>query len=178
MNISGKIKKKLLYASLIILLIIIVSYQFSFKKTIILYNEYNLMQEEKSRSQNLPQKITKLQNELDNISGTIESSNNGSNNKRNQIINRVSNYCDSNSIIISELTPSIIREENTFTIETNIIKIEGSFINLLKLLNVLEQEKSLGKVISVKFATYLNRKTRKKKLFSEIYIQNITNKKK
>ncbi len=176
MMFSNKIKKKLLYTALITVLVLILSYQFSFKKTFVLYDEYKLMLSEKSRSRNLPQKILKLQNELDNIAGTIESSGDAELNKRNRIISRVSNYCDSHSLIISELTPSIVREENTFTIETNIVKTEGSFVNLLKLLNNIEQEKSLGKVISVRFATYLNRKTRKKNLFSEMYIQNITNK--
>mgnify|MGYP006863439214 FL=1 len=174
MKLSDKIKKKVVYTSLITVLILIVSYQFSFKKTILLFNEYKLMLDERSNAHNLPDKLLKLQNELDNIAGTIESSNGEVSNKRNLIINRVSNFCDSNSLIVSELTPSLIKVENTFTIETNTIVTEGSFTNLVKLLNNLEQEKSFGKVISVRFATYLNRKTKKKNLFSEIYIQNIT----
>ncbi len=174
MKLSDKIKKKVVYTSLITVLILIVSYQFSFKKTILLFNEYMLMLDERSNAHNLPDKLLKLQNELDNIAGTIESSNGEVSNKRNLIINRVSNFCDSNSLIVSELTPSLIKVENTFTIETNTIVTEGSFTNLVKLLNNLEQEKSFGKVISVRFATYLNRKTKKKNLFSEIYIQNIT----
>ena len=174
MKLSDKIKKKVVYTSLITVLILIVSYQFSFKKTILLFNEYKLMLDERSNAHNLPDKLLKLQNELDNIAGTIESSNGEVSNKRNLIINRVSNFCDSNSLIVSELTPSLVKEENTFTIETNTIVTEGSFTNLVKLLNNLEQEKSFGKVISVRFATYLNRKTKKKNLFSEIYIQNIT----
>ena len=174
MKLSDKIKKKVVYTSMITVLILIVSYQFSFKKTILLFNEYKLMLDERSNAHNLPDKLLKLQNELDNIAGTIESSNGEVSNKRNLIINRVSNFCDSNSLIVSELTPSLIKVENTFTIETNTIVTEGSFTNLVKLLNNLEQEKSFGKVISVRFATYLNRKTKKKNLFSEIYIQNIT----
>ena len=174
MKLSDKIKKKVVYTSLITVLILIVSYQFSFKKTILLFNEYKLMLDERSNAHNLPDKLLKLQNELDNIAGTIESSNGEVSNKRNLIINMVSNFCDSNSLIVSELTPSLIKVENTFTIETNTIVTEGSFTNLVKLLNNLEQEKSFGKVISVRFATYLNRKTKKKNLFSEIYIQNIT----
>ncbi|MFK5855100.1 MAG: hypothetical protein QM503_03140 [Bacteroidota bacterium] len=136
------------------------------------------MLNEKNQSVNLPHQISILQSKLNDISGTIESSKEGQSiNKRNLIIDMISNYCDTHSLIISELNPPIIKVESSFTIETNVIKTEGSFNNLLKLINNLEKEKSFGKVISIKFATYLNRKLKKKVLFSEIYIQNITKQK-
>lgn len=175
MKLSYNIKKKFTYTLITSLAVIILSYQFSFKKTLLLVKQSNSMHEEKGRSQNLPKKITQLETELSEISGTIELNNKQNINKRNLIIEKTSVFCDKHKLIISELNPPMIRNENAFTIETNIIKTEGSFINLIELLDTLEKEKTIGKIISVKFASYLNRKTKRKNLFSEIYIQNISN---
>ncbi|MDP2721463.1 MAG: hypothetical protein Q8O72_01795 [Bacteroidales bacterium] len=175
MELSVKIRKKLLFVILGTLLLLVFSYQLSFKKTIVLYQEYQVILDERYQKIDLPEQLKLLQDQLDDIAGTIGTSGDVLVNKRRLIIDRVSNYCNDNSIRIIELAPSLVTKESSFVIETNIIKTEGSFANLLKLVNILEREKAIGKVISVRFATSLNRKTKAKELISEIFVQNITN---
>jgi len=174
MKISNTIKKKLLLTGLISVVGIALSFQLSFNKTISLYKKYQVVLEERNQSTNLPQQVNLLQQQLSEIAGTIGSSEDGIKNKRALVIDRVSNFCNNNTIRVRELPSPIVIHKSDFTIETNIVKTEGPFINLLKLVDNLEKENTFGKVISVNFFSEIERVTKSRELNCEIFIQNIT----
>jgi hypothetical protein len=54
-----------------------------------------------------------------------------------------------------------------------VITFEGDFIKLLKLVFQFEQKFRVGKVSSVKFSTYKDRKSKKTSLTAKLFIQTI-----
>ena len=62
---------------------------------------------------------------------------------------------------------------NNYTVETCVLEVKGSFINLLELVYLFEQKLTLGKIVSVSFIKDEDRFTKISNLKVTIYIQNI-----
>lgn len=168
--LKGKIK--IVIFIFISLLIIIVCYKLSLKKTIVLYNEYVVATRQNSQPDRLFTEITNLERQLSSLEGTILKSNSNFN-PRNQIMNHVSSFCEKNDIRFKEMAAPLIYNDENFSVETNVVKIEGTYKDLLLLSHNMEKEFSLGKIVSINFFVEINRKSKTKELIGEIIIQNI-----
>ena len=91
------------------------------------------------------------------------------------ILETISNYCNTNDIILKEFPKPLIYAEQDFIIETNKITLEGEFIQLLSLVYLLEQTKKLGKISNLQFQTFTRNMDNTKQTFlsSTIYLQHI-----
>jgi len=174
---SVSIKVRMLYLVFIALLAIMLSYHLAIKRTWRLYSDYKNRVEESASFESASVQIQILQQQLDELSGPFESTNDGNskNNKRSLLMDIVTEYCEKQSLTINEFCPPIIMHENDFTIETSRMTIEGAFSKILELVHRLEYKKEVGKVISVKFYINIDKRTKKRSLFADIYFQNITN---
>jgi hypothetical protein len=98
-----------------------------------------------------------------------------SGNNQQLILSLVSSFCAKNNLVLQELPKTKSYSENDILVETNYLVIEGDFIRLLRLLNMLEQNKDAGRVSSSRFQAKKNLKSKKIELTLTIYIQNIKN---
>lgn len=147
----------------------------SIRKTFGLKSQCNDFEEQLISASDAPNKITQLENKLNSINKTIGTNITSDLDFQELLLEKVSNYCNDNKLILKELPQTHIYKNRDYNIETNMVVVEGSFIKLLKLVYMLEQEFKLGKVISVKFESEKDLITKKIRLSASIYFQNIKN---
>ncbi len=164
-------KKKTTYLLVISLLILIVVYFISIKKTIDLYIE------NKEISQYLSSEITiekqlSLKNEEALLKSSILNYSIDSINGGDLLLDISGSLCKKNNTILRDVPIFEDSEQNGYQIRTNKVVVEGGFINLLQLLNDYEKSK-IGRVSSASFQSYFDRLKNKNILTLTIYIQNV-----
>ncbi|MHA7843651.1 MAG: hypothetical protein ACX93I_10050 [Winogradskyella sp.] len=75
-------------------------------------------------------------------------------------------------INVHKIEDTHLYNDDEFAIYSNIIEIEGSYNNLLKLLYEIERDFNASKVVSSELYTEKNYRTNSKKLFLKIILQN------
>ena len=63
--------------------------------------------------------------------------------------------------------------QNNYTVLTHVIEIEGYYKEIVQLVYMLEQEEVLGIISSLKFQTYKDRVSKKRKLKVNIVLRNL-----
>ena len=90
----------------------------------------------------------------------------------------VSTFCQKNNLILKEFPKTSHEEQQDFTMETNVVVVEGNYKDLVRLVYELENINKAGKVISVSFNSSIDNKLKKVILSATLYLQNICIKKK
>ncbi|HET6243894.1 MAG: hypothetical protein H0V01_04410 [Bacteroidetes bacterium] len=168
-------KKNLVLISGIALFALIV-YFLAIGKTVDLYFQCNELKEQLEFSNNASEQLNLLQKQMNEIDGVFESNSELNKNYQQGLLENISNYCNQTSVILREFPTQIILNERDFSVETNLVVVEGSFTNLLKLVYMLEQKNKTGKVSSLLFNSKKDYKTKQLTLTASIYIQNIKKK--
>ncbi len=135
----------------------------------ILKRQIALLQSAPSEIAGMEKKLVKLQQEIGMDAGKFTDT-------QKALLEAVSNYCKSNGILIREFPQLHIAEIKGYRIETHRVTIEGGFIPLLLLLNKLEREFSLSRVVSVGYQSQYDMKQKRTRLLMSIYLQAIKNK--
>lgn len=172
-NLSYKKRNKYLLA--VVILFMFISYQLAFKKTFNLISETSELENRAKAASDAPVKAEELQYQLKKIESIIGKNDIASDNIQQLILSLVSSFCTKNNLVLQEFPKTKSYTENDIQVETNNIVIEGDFIKLLLLLNMLEQNKDVGRISSSRFQAKKNLKTKKIELTLTIYIQNIKN---
>ena len=172
---SYKNKNKLLIAGSV--LFGILAYFMSFGKTLDLYMQNKDLDKKAALSQNAPEEIKNLKKQLGVYEAKMRKFGQDSLSKDEYRLNILTQLCKENNVVMVSLPESFFQKEATESIETQEIKLRGTFIDLLKLVYTIEYKTSLGMLASVKFATEEDRKVRIQYLYSYLYIQNLKNKK-
>jgi hypothetical protein len=171
-----KISKKniVLFGSLIILLAI--SYVFSFSKTIEAKIRYSNLVKESREITDLPSKLNYLKQQesyFDSILGSNRI--NSESSFQNNLLRKINeNIHNKNIEIVSFQQPhSFLKEESK--INTYIFKLKGSFNDILTLINNLENDGNYGKVLSLNFEKSFNYKTKQPFLECLVLLQQQEN---
>lgn len=123
-----------------------------------------------------PLKISLLKSQLESINGIIDNRDTTEDSEiREALLGKVGAYCNKNYTSLTELSNPIYSQFKDFQIETNIFTIEGSFKKLLSFAYLLEQKHRIGKLISIDFYSEEDYRTKEKKLYMTLYIQNLKN---
>jgi hypothetical protein len=143
-------------------------YNYSFKKTI-----------------NLKQKIDENHNKIISISSAssliqdynlklkkIEESSHSDYYDRRLLFEIVNNFCRDNSLQIVEFHPEIIKKLNKFDLITNELNIIGDFKAMVRLVWLIEHDLHLGQIVSAKYELIEDKRTKKKYLTGNFFIQN------
>jgi hypothetical protein len=172
-KLSYKRKNKYLLAGIILFMLI--SYQLALKKTFQLMHNVSEMETQAKAASDAPLKTEELKKQVKEIENIIGGSNMISENNQQLILGLVSSFCSKNNLVLQELPKTKSYNENNILVETNYLVVEGDFIKLLLLLNMLEHNKGAGRVSSSRFQSKKNLRTKKTELILTIYIQNIKN---
>ena len=164
-------KKNILLLAVFVLFLFII-YFLAINKTLDLYFQCNEMQAQLNQTQNASQQLSRLEMQMKEIEAVFGEEQEESYNYQQLLLEVLSNYCSGNNIVLRKFPEPIIIYEQEFSVETNIISVEGPFKNLLHLIYLLEQKNKLGKIASLHFQTREDFKTKQKALFADIYIQN------
>ena len=174
-NASYKQKNLLLLAGS--LLFLMLAYRLSLSKTVGLFREINMLEEQLNQLDQAPQQLADLNATLSELERYFTSDNGEDGNREHQLLETVSSYCAGNGIVLREFPQPIRTESQDYVIETNILLVEGIYKKLLYLVYELEQKHTFGKIASLQFETKKELKTGQKKLMARVFIQNIKKKK-
>ncbi len=155
------------------LLFMVLGYFLSFSKTIQLYNENEVLENNLAEASVAPSIILKSKEELRVLDQYLRAYAFDSLINQELLLAEVSDFCMKNNLIIYSFPHHTSQEKKNFVIHTNVIEAKGSYKNLLNLVYYLEQEIKIGRISSVKFERFLEKKTKKAYLTVKIYVQSI-----
>lgn len=162
--------KYLLFASVFFL---IFAYNFVIDKTVALYQANDALHKKINAGMNAPERKKILEAKLDGFNHTLNKYFTDSLKNREYILGIVSEFCNKNNLTLKEFPEPVLFQEKDFEIETNIVIAEGGYLNLLKLVYELEQNKSVARPASVNFEKKFDYKRKRDVLTLTMYLQNI-----
>ena len=173
-NKSLKVKKQILIASGIVLLILI--YQLAISPTLEVVS-LNQKYTQNIKSNVSVKEVSNLEVQLENLNKRLNSEVGDSEFLRKELLNFIALEVKKNKLNLISIPEVSSDEVDDFDLIINKFEIEGAFENLNKLLYALETNQTFGKVVNVTFKKVKNRVNKRDQLILSVYIQSIIFKK-
>ena len=169
---SHKQKNIALIASFLVMLII--AYQFSFKKTFELKNNINKLSKDKALLENAESKIGQLQQENRYFDAVLKSNDISADQSFGQnLFQKVTKLGKTYKLTIVSFEKPHIYKDNEASLLSYVIEVKGDFRDLMLFSNDLEQLR-LGKFSSMSFTKKKNYKTRRNELRCKLILQKLS----
>ena len=167
-----KQKNRILLIGLVILLL--ASYQFSFKKTFELSSELKTLKKDKETLDNAGGKLNLLQQQNRYLDSVLTSKDLLADQSFQQnLLQKVNGLREEHKLKIVSLEEPHEFKKDGGLIQTYVIEVKGDFRNLMLFSSSLEQLR-LGTFLSVDFFKKQNYKTRRKELICKIVLQRLS----
>lgn len=88
----------------------------------------------------------------------------------------LSGYCGSNPVKLIEFPAEVVHEKNQLIIHTSQFVCSGSFRELLRLVEFIENDRMIGKIRSADFSMFTDRRSGVSSLRLKVYVENVTQK--
>jgi hypothetical protein len=173
---SGKNKLIFLLVGFVFALILV--YGIAVSNTISLWSKCKTLSVKIQGLEKAPEEIKEYKKKLDEINTFINKNDEKSINFHEGFLGFVSPYCSQRNIIIKEYPMPHQVENDKYIVETDIIRFEGEFSELLQLIYYLEKSNIKGHISSLMFETIPDHRTGVYTLNLTIYEQNIFDAKK
>ncbi len=173
-NISYKHRTVLLLVGFIAFLFI--AYRVAIKETLKLSRNYKEMVRKVTSLENAPSEIASLEDQLNEIQSMVGQTYDTGVDIQEDLLETISGYCQKNNLEIREVPRVHVTEDLNYILETSNFQVQGKFIPLLKLLNMLESRSGYGRLLSAEFIKEKDLRTKKHRLVLSIYIQNVKQK--
>jgi hypothetical protein len=168
-------KKRLLYLVIAWAFFILLAYHLAIKKTILLYQTNVMVTQNMKQVQNIGKDLAQTELRLADLNTYLTPYTLDSIRNQQLIMNQISDLCKAYNLTLKHFPKAGLFNENYFSIETNIIEIEGGFANLLRLVYELETRHKIGRIASTSFKSYVDTRNKKTILSLIIYLQNVRN---
>jgi hypothetical protein len=155
-------------------LLAMASYTFSVRKTLEQYAVNKRLKTELSLARDVPSKLSGLDNQLKSMNLVLNSRQVESRDVRKRLVTVITAYCADHGLVFSELSEPIIEAKGEFRVQTSLIKLQGPFDDMLRLIYNLEQHERLGKAVSLHMFKKKNHRTKSEELFAHLYYQDVT----
>ncbi len=169
-----KYKNKLILLYVCIAVFVLIVYRVAISKTIAVITEYSMTKAQLDQSNIGTNTIRDLELKLSKVEDLISKKDSTNKNFQEKLFNRLSILCSSGDVKIVTLKPINKASIEGYHVDIFIIKIEGRFTNLTKIINDLESNDPLGRIESVNYTVEKDYFLNKSRFFCSIYIQNIT----
>lgn len=166
---SGKQKFRIIAAAVVIL--IWVSYQYSFSRTIDLWKEYKRLEQQQALIKAIPEQLPALTGEVEHLEKIL--GNSGGEDFSTLILERINELSQQNNVRLKEIPEKHIFKGENLIIETLGINLQGSFSNQLRIVSELEKSEVTARLRSLRFQTIINQSTGERKLQSTLFLQSI-----
>ena len=153
----------------------LISYFGAIKNTVSLINSCSELEDKLIQIKDAPKELALIERQLKEFEILFGKVDTNQINYQPYLLETISNYCNSNDLILKEFPKPLIYAEQDFIIETNKIILEGEFIELLKLIYLIEQTKKLGNISNLHFQTFTRTIDNVKQTYlsSTFYLQHI-----
>ncbi|WP_303181455.1 hypothetical protein [Butyricimonas paravirosa] len=149
-----------------LLLVPVIAWFFGFRETISIWHDYKEMKERIQRLQAGP---------VNGQSSDWENNWNGEAVLRDgRLLGKLSGILAKENVNVDSYTPNVVREENSTRVDAGMLVLAGNYISLVKLLDFVEKDNTLGKVTSVTFQVFPDRVRKSKQLKMTIWIQQLS----
>jgi hypothetical protein len=165
-------KNKLLVAGFIVMLLI--CYSFAFSKTLSYYKEYENKKEVADNNQNDPRILDQLirkEQQLDEALAQYIAVSGSS--FQNELLAELTKQCRKQNLKIQDFKEPHVFNEDNVQVSSYQFSLEGSFNDMLLVLNALENNPSLGLIKHIAFEKQMNYKTNSYFLTSEVILQKV-----
>lgn len=170
-NLSYNHKTKLL--SIGALLFLLICYQYAFKKTWNIFQEYRQNYTNADQSGNYQNLIPGLQYQEKKMADLINNHISDTLNTPKETLAFITSFCKQSRLKLTEYLPVQIAENSGFNIATRQISVEGSFKGLIKLLYELENQQFYGRLCSASFKSVEDPYSHNIILTCTFYLQNL-----
>lgn len=166
-------KQKLTYALILGGLFAVILYNMAISDTIDLAVENSELELLVSKNVDAPLQIKAAKQKLSKIEQLTGNEVNASIDIHQLLLGSVSGYVQENNLILKDFPQPYSMTDKGYITKTAIVTVEGDFIRLLKLCNYIEKKYQGGKIVAVDFKATKELRTKKRKLNSTIYLQNV-----
>ncbi len=164
-------QKRLIIVSLGILVVLVSSWSFAFKKTWGDYAEIKRMESNLTNAELSQKTIAHLTKQLEGLQVNYKQAPDPSTAKI--IFKKISDLSDKHKSLKIVRFPDVhVHQFKKYTIETLEVELEGDFENLLRFMHELETEKNIGRIVSSSFDLHKDVRTKKEFLRLTVHIQN------
>ncbi len=169
------LKQRNILLGLGFILMLWLSYQLSFAKTIQLKKEVNELKKESAIFDNISQKLLKLKQQNTYFDSILKSKKIiVTTSFQNNLLTTINAVADTTQIaIVSFQQPHLFKIDGTATY-TYSFTLKGSFHKITQLLYTLEQEYKLGNIVSVHYTKKKNYRRNSEYLECTVLLQHIT----
>lgn len=154
------------------ILAIIICYKYAIANTITLFYEYKAIA---NKSQNITQQSSaNIESEFIKVNSIIKGYEADTLTVRRNLLDEVNAIVIKNNCKIVNFPETKLNTEFGFLLMNNTMEVEGSYFNLLKVLNALEYRNGVGRINSCSFYIVEDLFRKTKKLRMKVIIQNIS----
>ena len=151
----------------------IIMYNVALSDTITFAVENNELVELVAKNQDAPKEIQAIQKKLIQIQQIVGNDVTVNMDIHQVLLEAVTQYVQENELVLKDFPQPYLITDKGYITKTAKVTVEGDFIRLLKLIYFLESDYNVGKVVAVDFKTTKELRTRKRKLNTIIYLQNV-----
>lgn len=168
-NKSNKQKFRIIATAIVVL--IWIAYHFSFSKTIDLWKECNLLEQQQRLIEDIPEQLPRLTEEIERLENIL--GNSGQEDFSTLILEQIDMLCQKNHVRLNEIPEKHLFESENLTVETLNIHLQGSFSNQLNIISEMEKGETKARIRSLRLQALVNQATGERRLESTIFLQSI-----
>jgi len=168
-NRSNKQKFTIIATAMVVL--IWVSYQFSFSKTIDLWKECNRLEQQQMLIKAIPEQLPVLTGKIAKLEKIL--GNSGDEDFSTLILEQVNSLCQQNNVKLKEIPEKHVFNGENLIVETLDVNLQGSFRDQLRIISKLEKGEAKARLRSIRLQTIINQSTGERKLQSTLFLQSI-----
>jgi len=167
-----KLDKRNKYLLVGLIAMLFLSYKLAIYKTILVNKELNTNLAKKKSIDNLPKQLNLLiQKDKDlNLQLAIDAERTTD---QNNLLKLLSLETSKNKVKIIDFKAPHVIESGQGTIKTYMVELEGSYNNILKVANFLENKKPLGTISHLNFEKKKNHRTNRTYLQAKIFLERL-----
>ena len=151
----------------------IVLYQIALVDTIDLMSENSQFEADISKNKDAPLQIKTLKLKAEKIKQLIGNNDYDGLDMHQELLISITEYIQTHGIVLKDFPQPYVSTDKGYLTKTAKVTVEGDFISVLKLIYFLEHNYHVGKVVAVDFKATKQLRTRKRKLNTTIYLQNV-----
>ena len=168
-NRSNKQKFRIIATTLVIL--IWVSYQLTFSKTIDLWKECKRLEQQQALIKAIPEQLPALTGKVMQLEKIL--GNSGGEDFSTLILEQVNTLCLQNNVRLKEIPEKHVFNGENLIVETLDINLQGSFSDQLRIVSQLEKSDANARLRSLRLHSIINQSTGERKLQSTLFLQSI-----
>lgn len=152
-------------------ILIWLSYHFSFSKTIDLWKECNRLEQQQAVIENIPEQLPRLTEEIEKLENIL--GNSGGEDFSTLILEQIDLLCLKNDVRLNEIPEKHLFQGENLVVKTLNIHLQGGFSNQLQIISEMEKGEIKARIRSLRLQAITNQATGERKLESTVYLQSI-----